>query len=171
MLLTVLHLALAGPPSAPCPAAGAPLSAAQLDAATAVITRLYAPYLQPDAPTPALNASAPWTSALRNHWDHALAGSPDEQGPPGFDPYIDGQDYRLTDLRLTARASACLGADVDAAFENFGTPTLIHYTLILSNGDWRVDDVFTDRWRLSVLLGAWGAVAAPLTGAPPPARP
>lgn len=81
-----------------------------------------------------------------------------EMGALSFDPYIDGQDYDLTNFVIGAAGIAGDYASADVSFDNFGTPVTLTYELVRENGGWRIDDVVSNdpdnSYRLSeIFLG------------------
>ena len=87
--------------------------------------------------------------------DAALAGE-GEMGAISFDPYIDGQDYDITDLAIGIPAIAGEEATVDVSFRNFGEPRALTYELVLEDGGWKIDDVVSTNpdnlYRLSEIF-------------------
>ncbi|KKB84916.1 hypothetical protein VW29_08820 [Devosia limi DSM 17137] len=64
-----------------------------------------------------------------------------EMGALSFDPYIDGQDYEITDLEIAEDGIAGALASVEVRFKNFGEPRTLTYDLVLEEGGWKIDDV------------------------------
>ena len=87
--------------------------------------------------------------------DAELAGE-GEMGAISFDPYIDGQDYDITELVIGTPAIAGDEAVVDVAFRNFGEPRALTYELVLEDGGWKIDDVVSTNpdnlYRLSEIF-------------------
>ena len=77
-------------------------------------------------------------------------------GAISFDPYIDGQDYDITDFEIGAAGIAGDYASVDVAFNNFGEPRSLTYELVLEDGGWKIDDVVSTNpdnpYRLSQIF-------------------
>ncbi len=151
-----LPLALATPPSgAPPSAAPTALANGERVAAEALITALYAPYLREGAKTPELREALPWAPALEAAWAKAAADPEGGQAAPGFDPFIDAQDYHLTGLRVAARREADGQLVVVASFLNFGEPQSIAYHLVGAGAAWKVADVAGRGGSLLKTLQRW----------------
>jgi len=89
-----------------------------------------------------------------------------EMGALSFDPYIDGQDYELTDFVIEPAAITGDTATVGVKFNNFETPIELTYELVNERGGWRINDVVSDNpdsiYRLSEIFT--GLDANPDTG-------
>jgi Protein of unknown function (DUF3828) len=97
----------------------------------------YGPAPSPARPVPALTKWAPLSSsfaALLQRRQDKIANN--EQDPLGFDPVIDGADYRIRDLTLEAADSAVI-----ARFTNGSAAKIIVYDLVQENGAWRIDNI------------------------------
>lgn len=90
--------------------------------------------LEPMAP---LTKWAPLTDAfaalLQRRQDKIASNEPD---PLGFDPVIDGADWKISDLTLEAASSAVI-----ARFNNGASAKVIVYTVIQENGVWKIDNI------------------------------
>jgi hypothetical protein len=75
-----------------------------------------------------------------------------------FDPYINAQDYELSDLVISDPAVEGDHATVGVSFLNFGTPEDIRFSLVRRAEGWKIDDIEAlggeFPWRLSELLAA-----------------
>lgn len=63
---------------------------------------------------------------------------------PDFDHLVDGQDHRISELkvkRLPETPSRPDVAKVDVRFKNFRTPTHFVFTLVNEGGVWLIDEV------------------------------
>lgn len=148
-----LPLAFATPPSsAPPAAAPTALANGERVAAEALISALY---LREGAKTPALREALPWAPVMEAAWAKAAAGAGEGQAAPGFDPFIDAQDYQLTGLREEARREADGQLVVVASFLNFGEPQSITYHLVGAGPAWRVADVVGRSGSLLKTLQRW----------------
>lgn len=89
-----------------------------------------------------------------------------EMGALSFDPYIDGQDYELTDFVIEPAAITGETATVAVKFNNFETPIELTYELVDERGGWRINDVVSDNpdsiYRLSEIFT--GLEASPDSG-------
>ncbi len=57
------------------------------------------------------------------------------------DPFVDGQDWEITDPVVTIQESASDRATATASFKNFGKAVSVRLALVLTPKGWRVDDV------------------------------
>ena len=114
----------------------------------------YAPYFSGDFP----EDEAQFRSAeLQALYDNDAAITPEgEMGAISFDPYIDGQDYEITDFEIGAAGIAGDYASVDVSFSNFDRPTVLTYELVFEDGGWKIDDVVSanpdNPYRLSEIF-------------------
>ena len=80
-----------------------------------------------------------------------------EIGALDFDPFVDGQDFELTDFEVGAPGIAGEYASADVTFSNMGRPTTLSYELVKEDGSWQIDDVVSTNpdnpYRLSEILG------------------
>jgi hypothetical protein len=58
-----------------------------------------------------------------------------------FDPYIDGQDYQITDLKFGEPTINGDTAKVEVTFKNFDSAEDLLFTLVKEPDGWKVDDV------------------------------
>lgn len=109
----------------------------------ALLRALYSPYLKGD--------SFDWDSwdesQFRSAQLNELFAKEERETPQGmvgrldFDPYIDGQDYQITDLKFSEPAIAGDTATVVVTFKNFDTPDELTFSLVNETDGWKVDDV------------------------------
>ncbi|KQX39938.1 hypothetical protein ASD04_04605 [Devosia sp. Root436] len=142
-LATSLFLALTG------------LAAAQpYETPQALLEAFYEPYF---SGTFSEDESQFRSRALQALYDNdvELAGE-GEMGAISFDPYIDGQDYDITELDIGTPGIAGDYASVDVTFRNFGEPRALSYDLVLEDGGWKIDDVVStnpdNEYRLSEIF-------------------
>ena len=142
-LATGLFLALTG------------LAAAQTyDTPQALLEAFYEPYFSGDFPE---DESQFRSAALQGLYDADAELTPEgEMGAISFDPYVDGQDYDLTDFEIGTPGIAGDYASVDVTFANFGEPRSLTYELVLEDGGWKIDDVVStnpdNAYRLSEIF-------------------
>jgi hypothetical protein len=144
ILAVVLAVALAGAASAK-PADSDPVT---------LITAIYKTYETDSAGLPHI-----YSKRLQ-----ALVNKDDKETPDGevgridWDVFIDGQDWKLTDLKIALVSQTPTQAQVRATFKNFDQPSNMLFDLVLEDGHWRIDDVtktLSPRWTMSkILLGA-----------------
>jgi hypothetical protein len=88
--------------------------------------------------------------------DKDAAETPDgEVGRLDWDPFVDGQDWQLTGLKLAEVYRSGDEARVRATFANFGEPRNILFNLVREDGQWRIDDIaetLKPRWTMSKIL-------------------
>jgi uncharacterized protein DUF3828 len=91
----------------------------------------------------------------------ALVNKDDKETPEGevgkidWDVFIDGQDWKLTELKITRVSQTPTQAQVRATFKNFDQPSDMLFDLVLEDGHWRIDDVtktLKPRWTMSKIL-------------------
>ncbi len=105
----------------------------------ALLEAFYEPYFSGTFPE---NESQFRSRALQALYDRDAEITPEgEMGAISFDPYIDGQDFDITDLEIGAPGIAGDSATVDVSFRNFGEPRMLTYELVLEDGGWKIDDV------------------------------
>ncbi|MHA6690091.1 YqhG/Tai3 family protein [Devosia sp. A449] len=96
------------------------------------------------------------SEALQALYDNDAEITPEgEMGAISFDPYIDGQDYEVTDLVIGTPAMDGDAATVEVSFKNFGQRRRLVYELVLEDG-WKIDDVVStspdNLYRLSEIF-------------------
>jgi len=105
----------------------------------ALIEALYAGYMPPNEFPP---DQAPLQSTrLNGLFEKDQKEANGEIGRIDFDPYVNGQDYQLTDLVVGEPYLAGGKAVVKVTFANMGTPQEMGYLLVNEDG-WKVDDVW-----------------------------
>ena len=91
----------------------------------------------------------------------ALIDKDEKETPEGmvgridWDVFVDGQDWKLTELKIALVSKSADRAQVRATFKNFGQPSNMLFDLVREEGDWRVDDVektLPPRWTMSKIL-------------------
>ena len=78
-----------------------------------------------------------------------------EVGRIDWDVFIDGQDWKLTELKITPVSQTLSQAQVRATFKNFDKPSDMLFDLVLEDGHWRIDDIektLKPRWNMSKIL-------------------
>lgn len=120
----------------------------------ALLQAFYEPYFSGDF---AEDESQFRSAALQALYDADAELTPEgEMGAISFDPYIDGQDYEVTEFEIGAAGIAGDYASVDVTFNNFGQPRALTYELVLEDGGWKIDDVVSTNpdnlYRLSEIF-------------------
>jgi Protein of unknown function (DUF3828) len=91
----------------------------------------------------------------------ALVDKDEKETPEGmvgridWDVFVDGQDWKLTELDITLVSKSADKAQVRATFKNFDHPSNMLFDLVHEDGRWRVDDVIKTlppRWTMSKIL-------------------
>ena len=100
-----------------------------------------------------------YTPALRQLWDDAMARSEETEIPVlDFDPFVNAQDYELTELVVADPIIEGSSASVTVGFLNFGQPTELRFHVALGPDGWLIDDIesFDEGyvWHLSEILAA-----------------
>jgi hypothetical protein len=68
------------------------------------------------------------------------------------DPFVDGQDWEITDPVIAVQAQDNgRGATASATFKNFGKTVTVRLALLLTPKGWRIDDVFWSEGNLRAL--------------------
>jgi Protein of unknown function (DUF3828) len=112
------------------------------DTPRALLEALYSPYSKGD--------SFDWnswdeTQFRSKHLNELFAKDQKEAdgevGRLDFDPYIDGQDYQISALKIGDAAIDGDTATVEVTFKNFDTPDDLVFALVKETDGWKVDDV------------------------------
>lgn len=69
-----------------------------------------------------------------------------------FDPIVDGQDYDIDALRFLAVGESDDTVVIDAAFQNFGEPKRVRFTVVDTPAGPRVSEVEGNGYTLSELV-------------------
>ena len=123
-----------------------------------LLEAVYAPYFNGEFPE---DDSQFRSAALQALYDNDDAITPEgEMGALSFDPYVDGQDYDITDFEIGAAGIAGEYASADVTFSNFGEPRSLMFELVFEDGGWKVDDVVSNSpdnpYRLTEILSGAG---------------
>ena len=113
------------------------------------VTHIYALYESGDF---SQDPTELFTPALRDLWEASFDEDPVGLG---FDPFIDGQDFEITDLVISDPVIDGDSATVAASFRNFGHYVELHYELLRRAEGWKIDDLISvgePGWRLGELL-------------------
>jgi len=91
----------------------------------------------------------------------ALIDKDEKETPAGdvgridWDVFIDGQDWKLSELKIAPVSRDPTKAQIRATFKNFGDRKSVLYDLVLEDGNWRIDEVQEElkpRWIMSKIL-------------------
>jgi len=92
---------------------------------------------------------------------HALIDKDEKETPESmvgridWDVFVDGQDWKLTELKIALVSKSADKAQVRATFKNFGEPSNQLFDLVREDGHWRIDDItktLPPRWTMSKIL-------------------
>ena len=113
------------------------------DTPKALLEALYSPYSQGDSfDWDKWDESVFRSAHLNELFEKDAAETPEGMvGRLDFDPYIDGQDYQITELKIGEAAIEGDTAKVEVTFKNFDTPDALTFTLVKEADGWKVDDV------------------------------
>ncbi len=105
----------------------------------ALIEAVYAPYIAGQIPE---DEAALRSEALNALYEADMQRSEEgEIGALDFDPYVDGQDFEITDLEIDEPIIDGDRSTVRVTFKNFGQPREMIYSLVIEEGAWKVDDL------------------------------
>jgi Protein of unknown function (DUF3828) len=77
--------------------------------------------------------------------DQKLAAKRGEVGLLDFDPFVDAQDWEISDLDIAVDDTAPGKATATVKFTNFNKPVTVRLELIKIKNDWRIADVIWTR--------------------------
>lgn len=105
----------------------------------ALIEAVYAPYLADSIP----DGESDWRSERLNAlYEADAARTPEgEIGALGFDPYINGQDWTITELSIGEPVLEGDRGTVSVTFRNFDVEQTLVYSIVREADGWKVDDV------------------------------
>ena len=130
-------------------------SAQTFDTPQALLEAFYAPYFSGEFTE---DESPFFSDELEALYAADAEATPEgEIGALDFDPFVDGQDFELTDFEIGTPGMAGDYASADVTFSNMGRPTTLSYELVKEDGSWQIDDVVSTNpenpYRLSEILG------------------
>lgn len=134
-------------------------SAFAYDTPKALLEALYFPYFQGyDYDWSDWHQTDFRSKALNALFEKDAAETPDDEiGRIDFDPYINAQDYEITDFKIGEAKITGDTATVEVKFKNFGDAQDIVFSLVNEDGGWKIDDVESKSdptYRLTELLVA-----------------
>jgi hypothetical protein len=95
-----------------------------------------------------------FTSSLAELIDKDAKEAEKQQEAPllNGDPFVDAQDWEITDPVVTIQSAGDgKGATATASFKNFGKAVSVRLSLVLTPKGWRVDDIFWSEGNLRAL--------------------
>ncbi len=125
----------------------------------ALLEAFYQPYLDDSFPE---DDAVFRSKALQALYEHDAEITPEgEMGAISFDPFINGQDFEITNLVIGAADIAGDRASLTVSFDNFDQPTTLNYDLVREDGGWKIDDVSSQAgeypYRLTDIFAAAAA--------------
>lgn len=121
------------------------------DAAKAFVTKIYDAYKGKSSKGVVIHTDAanrayfePALAALITKDDAAAAKRKDVPALD-FDPFVDSQEWELTDLNIAVSESSPDNATATVSFKNFGAPTKIVLSLVKVKPDWRITNITWSR--------------------------
>ena len=120
-----------------------------------LIEYAYAPYQSGEFPEDPTELYSPTLKLL---WVQMAERSEAAEMPIiDFDPFINAQDYEISDLVIADPVIEGDAAMVAVSFSNFGEAQELHFMLVDGAEGWKIDDIEATGefgWRLSELLAA-----------------
>jgi len=112
------------------------------DSPKALLEALYSPYSQGDSFDWSKWDEAQFRSKELNVlFDKDAKEADGDIGRLDFDPYIDGQDYKISDLKFADAQIEGDTAKVEVTFKNFDLAEDMTFTLVKEADGWKIDDV------------------------------
>jgi hypothetical protein len=134
-----------------------PAEAQQQDAKT-FVENIYKQYLGKNTPSVDLSSREGlelyFTPSLAELIDKDAKEAEKQQEAPllNGDPFVDAQDWEITDPVVTIQTQdGGKGATATASFKNFGKAVTVRLVLVLTPKGWRIDDVFWSEGNLRAL--------------------
>ena len=118
---------------------GQPAFAQSYSDPKALLEALYAGYMPPNDFPP--DETALQSERLNGLFEKDQQEANGEIGRIDFGPYINGQDYQVSDLVIGEPYIAGGKAVVKVTFRNFDTPQELGFLLVNEDG-WKIDDVW-----------------------------
>lgn len=111
-----------------------------------VAEALYTPYVEQGFNWRRWDQSQLLSAGLNTLYERDAADSEARQevGRLDFDPFINGQDFDVTDLSFGEAQVNGAAAQVTASFANFGQQQTVTLHLVEEEGRWKVDDAVND---------------------------
>ena len=122
----------------------APALAVDFSSPKAVVEALYEPYFQPSETFDyqLLDATPLQSAGLNALFEKDREEAGDGIGRIDFDPYVNGQDFELTQLHVAEPVYVAGRAVVAVGFANFGQPRDMGFILVKEGEDWKIDDMW-----------------------------
>lgn len=111
------------------------------DTPKALLEALYVPYSKADFDWDKWDESSLRSAHLNELFAKDAKEANGDVGRLDFDPYIDGQDYQISDLKIGDAVIDGDAAKVEVTFKNFDTPDDLMFSLVKEADGWKIDDV------------------------------
>jgi hypothetical protein len=119
--------------------------------AKAFVTKIYDTYKGKNSKGTSIETEA----AIRSYFEPSLAALIIKDGKDAakrkqvptleFDPFIDGQEWELSDVSIAVNDAPPNKAVATVSFKNFGLPMKIVLQLVKTKNDWQIVDITWDR--------------------------
>lgn len=126
-----------------------------VDGPAAAIAAIYKAYQ--NAPSTGPDVGKVYSARMQALIDADAKATPEgEVGKIDWDVFVDGQDWEISELKITTVSEKGDQAQVSASFLNMGDPREMMFDLVREGGRWLVDDVQSlkpgGRWTMSKIL-------------------
>ena len=138
-------------------AALAGTATAQQSTPQTFIESIYKPYLAKDFKgLPYGESERYFAPALSAAMERDMEGAKRRGEPPALDgdPFVDAQEWQITDLAIAVRMKGALTAVATVTFANFGKPNRLKIALVQTPAGWRIADIISARESLAALYKA-----------------
>lgn len=121
-----------------------PALAVDLTSPQAVVEAIYEPYFQPaeSFDYQLLDATPLQSAGLNALFEKDREEAGEGIGRIDFDPYVNGQDFQLSDLVVAEPVYVAGRAIVAVSFANFEQPREMGYLLVQEGDAWKIDDMW-----------------------------
>jgi hypothetical protein len=121
----------------------------------ALIQSIYKSYMGKAEP-PDLASLKVYSHRLKALLDADEKAAQGEVGALEFDVFVNGQDWKLSKLKIALISKSEAQAKLRATFNNFKSPEEIILDLVREDGSWRIDEISSTRkghrWTMSKIL-------------------
>ncbi|MBV8427576.1 MAG: DUF3828 domain-containing protein [Hyphomicrobiales bacterium] len=109
-----------------------------------------------EAKPPSSSSNKIYSRRLEALFDADEKATPEgEVGAIDFDFLVNGQDDKLSKLKIALMSNSVAQAKVRVTFNNFKIPNVIIFDLVKEDGEWRIDEITSlksRRWVISKIL-------------------
>ena len=114
---------------------------ATYDTPKALLEAVYAPYAVKDFDWGSFDEAQFRSKELNALFDRDQKEANGEVGRIDFDPYVDGQDYEISNLKIGTPTITGDKATVEVTFKNMDMEEDMVFALVKEDGGWKIDDV------------------------------